>query len=89
MEKTPKGDPEVWEGAGCGRKACGSVGQGSEAESTERKEDSDSLTHAVTVGGTAGQKMLGAGLRVITAMLLADCSVTKSRAQAPALRVWV
>lgn len=88
MEKTPKGDPEVWEGAGCGRKACGSVGQGSEAESTERKEDSGSLTHAVTVGGTAGQ-MLGAGLRVITAMLLADCSVTKSRAQAPALHVWV
>lgn len=88
MEKTPKGDPEVWERAGCGRKACGSVGQGSEAESIERK-DSDSLTHAVTVGGRAGQKMLGAGLRVITATLLADGSVTKSRAQAPALHVWV
>lgn len=88
MEKNPKGDPEVWEGAGCGRKACGSVGQGSEAESIERK-DSDILTHVVTVGGTAGQKMLGAGLHVITATLLAGCSVTKCKAQAPALRVWV
>lgn len=85
--ENPKGDSEVWEGAGCGRKAC--VGQGSEAASIERKEDSAMLTHMVTSGGTADEKMLGTGPHVITAILLADCSMAKSEAQAPALRVWV